>query len=277
MSRRGTAVRAAFVLAAAAVTLAIVGADPALTAPPVNGKIAFPRPGGHDSLWTMNADGSNPASFFGLGTAFNIWPAWSPDGTKLAWSATDANGNYDIYVINADLTGGLRLTTDTDTETAPAWSPDGTKLAYARRGADGDSIWVMNAATGANQTRIAGAGITGGGAPAWSPDGTSVAFQGQTVPPCAHDGDPGCFLPVNDDIYVVGATGGAVTQLTTDTDDDLSPAWSGSTLAYSRASHIWGGHDQRRRGAALAARRRDPAHGHPPCLVAGRLQVALRA
>ena len=47
----------------------------------------------------MNADGSSPADLTN-NTADDIVPAWSPDGTKIAF-ATFRDGNHEIYVMNA--------------------------------------------------------------------------------------------------------------------------------------------------------------------------------
>ena len=39
------------------------------------------------------------------------WPAWSPDGSKIAF-ASGRDGNAEIYVMNADGTNVVRLTND---------------------------------------------------------------------------------------------------------------------------------------------------------------------
>ncbi len=49
-------------------------------------------------------------------------PAWSPDGTKIAFS-TSRDGNFEIYVMNADGTGPTRLTNDPANDRFAAWSP----------------------------------------------------------------------------------------------------------------------------------------------------------
>jgi Tol biopolymer transport system component len=69
--------------------------------------------------------------------------AWSPDGTRLAFSNDDGTGNIDIYVVdvgqqtevvNAAVT---RLTTDPAIDEFPAWTPDGTSIVYDNIGATG--------------------------------------------------------------------------------------------------------------------------------------------
>ena len=59
-------------------------------------------------------------------------PAWSPDGTKIAFT-TDRDGNFEIYVMNADGTGQTRLTNNAAADDEPAWSPDGSKIAFTSR------------------------------------------------------------------------------------------------------------------------------------------------
>ena len=56
-------------------------------------------------------------------------PAWSPDGTKIAFTS-NRDGNYEIYTMNADGTGQTSLTNNAAYDFDPAWSPDGTKIAF---------------------------------------------------------------------------------------------------------------------------------------------------
>ena len=53
-------------------------------------------------------------------------PAWSPDGSKIAYHSTQDGGWYQIYVINADGTGKQRLTYDMNNEEYPSWGPAGS-------------------------------------------------------------------------------------------------------------------------------------------------------
>jgi Tol biopolymer transport system component len=64
------------------------------------------------------------------------WPRWSPDSTRLTFYS-NASGRYQIWVINRDGSGRMRLTDATDRDTYdPVWSPDGKEIVYISPGAD---------------------------------------------------------------------------------------------------------------------------------------------
>jgi len=79
-------------------------------------------------------------------------PSWSPDGTKIAFCSTK-DGNAEIYVMNADGTGAIRLTNNPAWEDSPSWSPDGTRIAFDSSRDGNTEIYVMNA-DGTGQTRL---------------------------------------------------------------------------------------------------------------------------
>jgi TolB protein len=99
-----------------------------------------------DRIWTMasNGSGARPLQFAGLG--YNANPTWSPDGTRIAYDAYP-DGDYDVYVMNADGSHVRNLTNHPALDASPAWSPDGKKIAFvsdrARKGHR--EIYVMNA------------------------------------------------------------------------------------------------------------------------------------
>ncbi len=84
------------------------------------------------------------------------------------------DGDFEIFVMNADGTDQTNLTNNTALDTEPDWSPDGTRIAFTSF-RDGDfEIFVMDA-DGSNQTNHTN-NTAEDTAPAWSPDGTKFAF-----------------------------------------------------------------------------------------------------
>ena len=73
----------------------------------------------------MNADGSGQTRLTN-NPATDGDPAWSPDGTKIAF-VSDRDGNLEIYVMNADGSGQTRLTNNPRPTTAARLVADGTE------------------------------------------------------------------------------------------------------------------------------------------------------
>jgi len=100
----------------------------------------------------MNANGTDQTRLT-TNTSIDDKPAWSPDGSKIAFASyRDGNDQIsEIYVMNPDGTNQTRLTTNTGY--APTWSPDGSKIAFGSYRDGNYGIYVMNA-DGTEQTRL---------------------------------------------------------------------------------------------------------------------------
>lgn len=69
-------------------------------------------------------------------------PALSPDGRKVAFMSR-RDGNWEIYLINADGSGLQRLTNNPAEDGLPAWSPDGRALAFVSNRGGNWGVWAM--------------------------------------------------------------------------------------------------------------------------------------
>ena len=141
-------------------------------------------------------------------------PAWSPDGTKIAFSHLVSYlvvGVQQIKIMNVDGSGLVALTAQLGAEDDAAWSPDGSKFAFAGR-VTGDTweIYVVNA-DGSGEVRLTKNSVDDL-SPTWSPDGSEIAFQSD------RDGRP--------EIYVMKAEGSGLARLTNEGSWFAEPAWS---------------------------------------------------
>lgn len=140
------------------------------------------------NIVVMNADGTGLTRLTNNDRlTFDQSPAWSPDGTKIAFARGQIPaGPTNIYVMNADGTGVTRLTNVTrpdpfNVADNPNWSPDGSKIVFVSPDRY-DQIWTMNAdGTGVTQlTSYSGGPTVSWGDPHWAPDGSKIAFVGSS-------------------------------------------------------------------------------------------------
>ena len=99
----------------------------------------------------MHSSGLDKRGLDGDGGGENTTPAWSPDGSEIAF--TSHRDGLNISVMDADGANQTMLTTDPADDAGPAWSPDGTKIAFHSLRDGNAEIYVMNA-DGSGQTRV---------------------------------------------------------------------------------------------------------------------------
>ena len=188
----------------------------------------------------------------------------NPTASEKIVFRSDRDGNFEIYVMNADGTDQTRLTNNPADDIFPSFSSDGSKIVFASNrdgnyeiyvmNADGTNqtrltlssahdyqprfspdgskivfdsrgdIWLMNA-NGSNQTRLTNAAVnTVNYDPTFSPDGSKIAFA-------SFRGNNGN----NFDIWIMNANGSNQTRLTNNPAIDLEPTFSpdGSKIAFS--------------------------------------------
>ena len=142
-------------------------------------------------------------------TPIPLPPLSGSDAGLIAYSS-DQDGDFEIWVMNADGSGQRKLTDNNATDWSPAWSPDGAQIAFVSNRDGNDEIYIMNV-DGSDQRRLTETDASES-FPVWSPDGTEISFDSD------RDG--------NWEIYVMTSDGSNVRRLTNDPADDWITSWS---------------------------------------------------
>ena len=179
--------------------------------------------GGSDGLASKADNDTDPPAGDGqtiTGGTAPVNPSWSPDGSRLAYAASD--GNNEIYT--TDENGGTvhKLTVTSGVNNLqPSWSPDGSKIVFISNRAGNYEIYTMNASDGSGLTRLTTNSATDN-FPKFSPDGKKIAFTSTRTG--------------GGDLYLMPAVGGTATKLYGTSAWEGMPDWdpSGKRLVFDK-------------------------------------------
>lgn len=183
--------------------------------------------------------------------------AWSPDGTRVAYTMTDAvtaaakertetYGEYthedhdarmaNLHVVTMATRTSTPLTHGSFVVGAFAWSPDGARIAFDHRvssdaGQSGTAdISIVDVASGSMTALVTQAGPDSN--PKWSPDGRQIVFESAMA--------KAFYFFENSALAVVSAAGGTPQAITTAFDENPSlVAWTAAGIYFSAAQRTW--------------------------------------
>jgi Tol biopolymer transport system component len=167
---------------------------------------------GNWDLYLQRVEGRNTTNLTADSPADDTQPAFSPDGTRIAFRSERGGGG--IFVMGATGEAVRRLS---DVGYNPSWSPDGKFIVCAQetieqptsRYSNLSALWVIDVSTGQRRQVTAGDAVQ----PSWSPHGHRIAYW-------AADASG------QRDLWTMPAEGGAPVALTNDRFVDWSPIWS---------------------------------------------------
>ena len=174
------------------------------------------KSGGQYLLQIADADGQSAATALTSSEPI-ISPAWSPDGSKLAYVSFEKKKPV-IYVHSLATGQRVIVANFKGSNSAPAWSPDGRKLAIVLSKDGQSQIYSVNADGSGLQRLTQSAGIDT--EPRYAPDGGSLYFTSD------RGGSP--------QIYQVSAQGGDARRISFEGSYNVSPRPSpdGRSLAF---------------------------------------------
>jgi Tol biopolymer transport system component len=134
-----------------------------------------------ETIVTMHPDGTHirPTGVTGAECS-----EWSPDGSQIAYCHHPGNGQFDVWLMNADGSHNQRLTSAIGRDYPGPWSPDGARMAFSSERHGDSDVFVMNA-DGTGQRRLTSS-PDGESPQAWLPDGRIVFSSFHGDEPLAH-------------------------------------------------------------------------------------------
>jgi Tol biopolymer transport system component len=96
-------------------------------------------------IYVQNADGTGAPEQLTFNAEEERGPAWSPDGTRIAFACRRGGPDFEICVMSADGSNQVQLTSNSVQDLTPTWSPDGQQLVFQSQAGGRFQLFVMEA------------------------------------------------------------------------------------------------------------------------------------
>ena len=160
-------------VAAMLVIAAVVAVNVWPDAGPTPSVVDTPRDTPLDGYYLIPLDGGSPIRL--PSPEGSSWYRPSPDGDRIAFVQTDAEGVDQIFAMAPDGSDVTQLTFGRRDALEPAWAPNGASLAFSGVTADGSrQLFILGRSGSVTQVTALRSGDVW--QPAWSPDGSTIAF-----------------------------------------------------------------------------------------------------
>lgn len=128
--------------------------QPTVPAASFHGTMAFSsnRDTPNYQIYTATGPSAQGITRMTVSSGTDTYARWSPDGSRIAFTS-NRDGNYEIYVMNANGSNVLNLSNHPATDQFPAWSPDGQSLVFMSDRDGNQEIYSMKQ-DGSQQTRL---------------------------------------------------------------------------------------------------------------------------
>lgn len=169
------------------------------------------------------------------------FPRFSPDGTKLAYSA-NYDGNTDVFVVDAAGGQPVRLTYHPGADRVIGWTPDGTRVLFASTRESGRQRYSQFYTVGLDGGLPQKLPVPYGEFGAYSPDGGQFVYMPVSQDFRTWKRYRGGWSP---DLWVFDLKTLAARNLTNDPANDAQPMWHGSTVYFvsdrgtSQRNNVW--------------------------------------
>jgi TolB protein len=253
----------------------IVAAPSQAAFPGANGLVVYDSNQGGSDLEIMKGppDGSGSVQLTN-NTVDDQEPAWSPNGTKIAWAHfNSASGHFEIWTMNADGTNQQALVTRPDLSvTDPTWSRDGSRVAFTYQTvSDHDIYRADTSGLNVNVTPVVNSTLAEEIEPSYAPNSNKIVFSraasggkyalytvnddGTSQAPLLTDATHNLnrpnwspdgakisyqyqFSPTDDDVSTVNANGTGAAFTFNSTNQERAPAWApqGNMIAFVRVA-----------------------------------------